>query len=38
MRHHLILAATFHYYKTRKRLWLKFLIALAPALLVGCER
>ena len=35
MRHPLILAATFHYYKTRKRLWLKFLIALVPALLVG---
>ncbi|MCL2841664.1 MAG: hypothetical protein FWE05_12945 [Defluviitaleaceae bacterium] len=35
MKHPLIMAATFHYYKTRKNLWLKFLIAVIPALAVG---
>ena len=35
MRRSLIMAAAFDYYKTRKKLWLKFLIAIIPALMVG---
>ena len=31
----LVLAAAFDYYKTRKKLWLKFVIAIIPALVVG---
>ena len=35
MKRSLILAAMIDYYKTRKKLWLKFLIALIPALITG---
>jgi len=35
MKHPLILSAAYHYCKTRKRLWVKFLIALIPALVAG---
>jgi len=31
----LVLAAAFDYYKTRKKLWLKFIIAIIPALAIG---
>ena len=35
MKHSLILTAAFHYYKTRKKLWAKFLVSLIPALTAG---